>query len=300
MIYTVTFNPAVDYVMHPLSLDMGFTNRSQYEEFTFGGKGIDVSAVLTNLHIPNIAMGFVAGFSGHFIEDAMHEYGIMTDFIWLDAGASRINVKIQNIAETRINGAGPYIPKNKYRKLLKKLNKLVHGDTLVLNGSLPKCLPKDTYASIMKKFDGRGIRYVVDATGELLLSSIELKPYLIKPNNHELGDIFHVRLTTPCECLTYAHLLHDQGAENVLVSCGAHGSCLVDSLGNEYIQDAPKGTVVNTTGAGDSMVAGFLAAIDMGRSTKGALKYASACGSATAFSSGMATREAVEKLCRSM
>ena len=300
MIYTVTFNPAVDYVMHPLSLDMGFTNRSQYEEFTFGGKGIDVSAVLTNLHVPNIAMGFVAGFSGHFIEEALHEYGIMTDLIWLDTGNTRINVKIQNLAETRINGAGPYIPQDKYRKLIKKLDKLVSGDTLVLNGSLPSCLPEDTYASIMERYANKGIRYVVDATGDLLLRSIKSKPFLIKPNNHELGDLFDLDLETPEECLPYAHKLHEMGAINVLVSCGGNGACLVDEDGNEYVQEAPEGTVVNTTGAGDSMVAGFLATVDQGRSYQYALRFASACGSATAFSSGMATREEVEKLLRQM
>lgn len=300
MIYTVTFNPSVDYVMHPLSLDMGFTNRSKYEEFTFGGKGIDVSAMLTNLHVPNVCMGFIAGFTGGFVEQALHDYGVRTDFIRLDSGMTRINVKIDLISETRINGAGPYIPQDKYDELLAKIDRLVPGDTLVLNGSVPSCLSADTYSKVMSRYDGRGLRYVVDATGNLLLDALTHKPFLIKPNNHELGAIFEKNLETPEECLPYAHELHERGAVNVVVSCGPHGSCLVDEDGKEHVVAAPKGQVVNTVGAGDSMVAGFLASVDAGKSYEVALRYATACGSATAFASSFATRQEVETLYAAM
>ncbi len=297
VIYTVTFNPAIDYVMHPKTFVVGRTNRSTHEDFSFGGKGLDVSAVLSNLNVPNICMGFIAGFSGRFIEDTLHEAGMVTDLIWLDEGATRINIKID---ETRINGAGPHISHEKYGVLMDKLERLIEGDTLVLNGSVPSSLPQDTYASIMEQFDGRGIRYVVDAVGDLLVRSLKCKPFLIKPNNHEVGDIFEVAIDTPEECLPYAHKLHEMGAQNVIVSCGGLGSCLVDSDGKEHIVRAVKGEVVNTTGAGDAVLAGFLAAVDWGKSYEEALRYASACGSATAFSQGMATREKIEEVCQMM
>ncbi len=294
MIYTVTFNPAVDYVMHPLSLDMGFTNRSKHEEFSVGGKGLCVSMVLTNLRVPNIAMAFAAGFTGRFVEETLHTRGMVTDLIWLDEGYTRINVKIHNLAETKINGAGPAIPEDKYDMLMDKLEKLLPGDTLVLNGSVPSCLPKDTYARIMERFRDRGLRYVVDATGDLLMRSLESRPFLIKPNNHEIGAIFDCDPETPEDCLPLAHKLHEKGAQNVLVSCGGNGSCLVDSDGREHTVDAVQGEIVNTTGAGDSMVAGFLASIDQGESYEHALRFASACGTATAFAPGMATAEEIQ------
>lgn len=300
MIYTVTINPSLDYVMFPTALDMGFTNRSTHEEIRFGGKGVDVSFVLQQLDVPTIAFAFVAGFTGKYFEKVLKEDGVLCDFIQLDEGFTRINVKLDGGeysggVETIVNGMGPDIPEAKMNELRAKLNRLQAGDTLVLTGSVPKCLPTNTYELLMDEFSGRGIRFVVDATGDLLLSAVDKKPFLIKPNHHELGDLFDAAPATPEECLPYAHKLHERGAENVIVSVGAKGSCLVDSDGEEHIVPALPIKLVNATGAGDSMIAGFLSQVDKGNSYEEALIYASACGTATALTKGMARRARIDE-----
>lgn len=295
MIYTVTFNPALDYVMHPLTLDMGFTNRSSHEELRYGGKGIDVSAVLNELDVDSVALGFTAGFTGEYLKQILADEGVPTDFITLDEGITRIDVKLTGIVETIVNGMGPNIPQDKVDVLMSKLETIGEGDTLVLTGSIPSCLPSNMYELIMQRFANRGIRFVVDATGELLLSAVDCKPFLIKPNHHELGALFDVSPETPEECLPYAHKLHDRGATNVIVSCGKWGSALVDANNEEHIVPAAPGELVNATGAGDSMIAGFLAMVDAGESYGEALVFASACGTATACSPGLAKRPMIDE-----
>ena len=300
MIYTVTINPSLDYVMYPTALDVGFTNRSSREEIRFGGKGVDVSFVLQQLDVPTVALAFAAGFTGDYFKKVLEEDGVVCDFIQLEEGFTRINVKLNGGeysggVETIVNGMGPDISEAKMDELRAKLNKLQAGDTLVLTGSVPKSLPNNTYEMLMDEFGGRGIRFVVDATGDLLLSAVDKKPFLIKPNHHELGALFDAHPQTPEECLPYARKLHDRGAANVIVSCGGRGSCLVDENGEEHIVPALPITLVNATGAGDSMIAGFLAMVDKGQSYAEALLYASACGTATALTSGMARRERIDE-----
>ncbi len=242
MIYTVTFNPAVDYVMHPLTLDMGFTNRSSSEEVRCGGNGINVSSILNELNVDTICLGIIAGFTGDYILETLQSAGVTCNFVRLDKGFTRINVKLNGIVMTIINGMGPKIPNDKVDELFGRLDRIKAGDTLVLTGSIPKCLPDDMYQIIMTRLAGRGIRFVVDAPGTLLLQSLESKPFLIKPNNHELGKIFEVNPETPEECMPYARKLHEQGAQNVIVSCGGEGSALVAADGKEYITKARRAT----------------------------------------------------------
>lgn len=295
MIYTVTFNPAVDYVMHPLTLDMGFTNRSSSEEVRCGGNGINVSSILNELNVDTICLGIIAGFTGDYILDTLQSAGVTCNFVRLDKGFTRINVKLNGIVMTIINGMGPKIPNDKVDEMFGRLDRIKAGDTLVLTGSIPKCLPDDMYQIIMTRLAGRGIRFVVDAPGTLLLQSLESKPFMIKPNHHELGKLFDVSPETPEECLPYARLLHERGAQNVVVSCGGEGSALVAADGTEYITKCPPCRLVNATGSGDSMVAGFLASLDAGKSYQDALNFASACGSATAASKGLAQRSTIDK-----
>ena len=233
MIYTVTFNPAVDYVMHPLTLDMGFTNRSSSEEVRCGGNGINVSSILNELNVDTICLGIIAGFTGDYILDTLQSAGVTCNFVRLDKGFTRINVKLNGIVMTIINGMGPKIPNDKVDELFGRLDRIKAGDTLVLTGSIPKCLPDDMYQIIMTRLAGRGIRFVVDAPGSLLLQSLESEPFMIKPNNHELGKLFDVNPETPEECMPYARMLHERGAQNVVVSCGGEGSALVAADGNE-------------------------------------------------------------------
>lgn len=300
MIYTVTFNPSVDYVMQPSSLDMGYTNRSSLEACFPGGNGINVSTVLTELGCNNVAMAIVGGFTGDFILNTLQEQGINCNFVKLDKGNTRINVKLTGIIMTIINGMGPNIPINKVDELFSRLDRIVEGDTLVLTGSIPASLPDDMYDIMMSRFGGRGIRFVVDAPGDLLMNSLPAKPFFIKPNNHEVGRIFDANPETPEEVLPYAHKLHEKGAQNVLVSCGAYGAALVDEHGEEHVTQTPPCRLVNATGAGDSMVAGFLSALDQGMDYQDALCFAVACGSATAASQGLATKPTIERFFSAM
>ncbi len=296
LIYTVTLNPAIDYVMHPLTLDMGFTNRSSSEEIHCGGNGINVSTLLNELGVINVAFGIVAGFTGEYLVNRLQEKGISCNFVKLDRGYTRINVKMNGIVMTIVNGMGPKIPLKKVDELLGRIDGLAPGDTLVLTGSIPKSLPEDMYNIIMKTLEGRGIRFVVDAPGSLLMESLDREPFLIKPNNHEVGRIFDARPETPEECIPFAKELHERGAQNVIVSCGAHGSLLYDEFGNVHTVPTAKIRLVNATGAGDSMVAGFVAKTDAGEDYETALRFASACGSATAASKGIAKRSTIMRV----
>lgn len=295
MIYTVTFNPSVDYVMQPTTFDLERTNRSSDEECYPGGNGINVSTILTELDVNNVAMGVIAGFTGDFIIDTLQKNGINCNFVRLDKGFTRINVKLVGKFMTMVNAMGPNIPINKIDELFTRLDRITKDETLVLTGSIPSCLPADMYDIMMSRFGGRGVRFVVDAPGDLLLNALPAKPYLIKPNNHEVGALFDADPEMPEDVLPFAHKLHDQGAQNVLVSCGGHGAALVDADGNEHVCSAPKCRLVNATGAGDSMVAGFLSAIDRGYDYHRALEFSIACGTATAASPGLATKEIVER-----
>ncbi len=296
MIYTVTVNPAIDYVMHPLTLDMGYTNRSSAEELRCGGNGINVSTILTELKIPTTALGIAGGFTGDYLIESLQEQGIPCNFVKLERGNTRINIKLQGIVMSMVNGMGPAIPLRKVEELIARMDCIGEGDTVVLTGSIPASLPDDLYDMIMRRMENRGIRFVVDAPGTLLLQSLSAKPFLIKPNNHELGRLFDVHPELPEECLPYARLLHERGAQNVLVSCGKHGAALLDENGNEHIVLTPKIKLVNATGAGDSMVAGFLAMVEKGESYEQALRFASTCGSATAASKGLASKEKIMRL----
>ena len=300
MIYTVTLNPAIDYVMHPLTLDMGFTNRSSSEEIHIGGNGINISTLLNELGVSNVALGIAAGFTGEYLIHRLQEKGIASSFVLLDKGNTRINVKLQGIVMTMVNGMGPKISQKKVDELLDRIDGIGEGDTLVLTGSIPKSLPDNMYDVIMRLLDGRGIRFVVDAPGDLLMESLPAKPFLIKPNNHEVGRIFGAQPETPEDCMPYAHKLHELGAQNVIVSCGGHGAALVDENDEEHIVPTAKIKLVNATGAGDSMVAGFIAKVNEGASFEDALIFASACGTATAGSKAIAKRSTIDRVVKAL
>ena len=295
MIYTVTFNPAIDYMVRTGEMEIGATNRSNSEEIYFGGKGINVSMVLKELDMPSIALGFVAGFTGIAIEQGVQEAGIKTDFVHLDKGFSRINVKIKSAKETELNGQGPHITEEAIKELFAKLDCLEDGDTIVLAGSIPNTLPADIYEQILQHLSGKNIKAVVDATGELLLRVMKFKPFLVKPNNYELGELFNVTLQSNEEIAHYARKLQEMGARNVLISMAGDGALLIDENGEEHICGVCKGTVRNSVGAGDSMVAGFLAGSKDG-DYEYALKLGTATGGATAFSDGLAKREDIDRL----
>lgn len=296
MVYTVTFNPALDYVVRMEQFQPGELNRTKSEEVQFGGKGINVSTVLRNLGVENVALGFVAGFTGEALEKGLRAAGISTDFIRLAGGWTRINVKIKAGQESEINGRGPDIPDQALEDLFAKLDKLGEGDVLVLAGSIPATLPDDIYQRILTRLDGRGVLAVVDATRDLLCAVLPYKPFLIKPNNHELGEIFGKKLQTDEEILECAKQLQARGARNVLVSMAGDGSLLLDETGVCRRLGVPKGEVRNSVGAGDSMVAGFLAGWLQEGSYGAAHKMGAAAGSATAFSDALATREEVQAL----
>ena len=296
MIYTVTFNPALDYVIRMEKLNLGMVNRSSAEAIFYGGKGINVSTVLNNIGVESVALGFVAGFTGREIEEGVKDLGVTTDFIHLPDGLSRINVKIKAEQETEINGQGPQIEMDQVETLFEKLQKLKEGDCLVLAGTIPSSLPSDIYEQIMERLQGKGIHIVVDATKDLLLNVLKYHQFLIKPNNHELGEIFHTVLKSTDEIVTYAKKLQEMGARNVLVSMAGDGAILVTETNEVHRIGVPKGTVVNSVGAGDSMVAGFIASYFKEHDYLKALKFGTATGSATAFSEGLATKEKVEEL----
>lgn len=290
MVYTVTFNPAVDYVVFADKMDIGATNRSNSEQIYFGGKGINVSLVLAQLDIPSVALGFVAGFTGDAIEQGIKARGVKTDFVHLQKGFSRINVKIKSSAETELNGQGPEISQQAISQLYKKLSKLQDGDTLVLAGSIPKSLPNDIYEKILEFLKDKQIKTIVDATNDLLLNVLKYRPFLVKPNNHELGEMFGVKLSTTDEIITYAKKLKEMGAQNVLVSMAGDGAILIDQNSKTHICGVCKGTVKNSVGAGDSMVAGFIAGSQDGDFDY-ALRLGTATGGATAFSDDLAKKE---------
>lgn len=293
MIYTVTFNPAIDYVVELVSFNIGEINRTTREYMNLGGKGVNVSRVLTNLEVPNVALGFVAGFTGDALRNGLERMGVKTDFISLEKGNTRINVNIKGVEETDINARGPEIPNSAIEELFKKLDNLQSGDTLVLAGSIPTSLPNDMYERIMERLYGKGIRFVVDATRDLLVKSLKYEPFLIKPNNHELGEIFGLELTTDNEIIYYARELKKQGAKNVLISMAGDGAILVDENDVAHKIGTPKGKVKNSVGAGDSMVAGFCAGYLEKGDYKYALRMGTAAGSASAFSESLATKQEV-------
>lgn len=295
MVYTVTFNPAIDYVVHTAEMKLGATNRSEKEEMYFGGKGINVSIVLRELGISSKALGFTAGFTGEAIEKGLSDAGIDTDFVRLENGNSRINVKIKSAEETELNGQGPDIDGKAIAALFEKLDGLKDGDTLILAGSIPSSLPSDIYQRILERLSGKKIKTVVDATKDLLLNVLKYKPYLVKPNNHELGEMFGVALKTDEEIETYARKLRDMGAVNVLISMAGDGAMLIDEYGKMHRCGVCRGTVKNSVGAGDSMVAGFIAG-SLSGDYEYALKLGTAAGGATAFSDGLAAREKINEL----
>ncbi|MBK5244758.1 MAG: 1-phosphofructokinase [Eubacteriaceae bacterium] len=296
MIFTVTFNPSLDYIVGLSDFHEGEVNRSEWEHIFPGGKGINVSMVLKNLAIENVALGFVGGFTGNEIQRRIKAFGCITDFVKLKSGISRINVKVKANKESEINGQGPDITKKEIAKLFEKLELLKKGDILVLAGSIPKALPEDTYENIMKILENRGIKIVVDATGELLVKVIKYEPFLIKPNNHELGEIFGVTLKNREEIIKSAKRLQEMGAQNVLVSMADEGAILIGNDNNVYEMKAPKGVVKNSVGAGDSMVAGFLAGYLKNEDLWEAFRMGVATGSATAFSEALATKDEVWKI----
>ena len=297
MIYTVTFNPAIDYIVRmDKPLDPGMTNRSTSEDCYFGGKGINVSTILKNLDIENTALGFAAGFTGEAIVESVKSKGIIADFIMLNEGISRINVKIKSGEETEINAQGPYISEDALNELLEKLNKLAKGDVLILAGSIPNSLPNNVYEIILERLQDREIMFVVDATGDLLKNVLKYRPFLIKPNNHELGEIFGKVLKTDEELFEYAGKLQEMGARNVLISMAGDGSLLITENGERFRRGVPKGTVKNSVGAGDSMVAGFIAGYMKTGDYGTALKLGTAAGSATAFSEDLATGDFINDI----
>lgn len=300
MIYTVTFNPALDYVMKVEKLRYDDINRTYGEELNYGGKGINVSAVLSTLGVENVALGFKAGFTGEKLEEMLRQDGIKTDFISLAKGNTRINVKIKSDTELDINACGPEISGEEVEKLFEKIASLKQGDVLVLAGSVPKELPSDIYEQILAKTSENGVEAVVDSTGELLLNVLKYKPFLIKPNNFELGDLFGVKIKNEEKIIRYAKELQKMGARNVLVSRGKDGALLIDENQNTYSIGIIPGKPLNSVGCGDSMVAGFVAGYLEEHDYAYALKLGSACSNATAFSYSLANaqgiRDAFEKL----
>ena len=296
MIYTVTFNPALDYVVTVNHFTLGRVNRTVRENIFYGGKGINVSALLANLGYKSTALGFVAGFTGDEIERGVKELGFQSDFIKVGKGMSRINLKLKSDEESEINGMGPEITAGDVKVLFDKLSGLEPGDVLVLSGSIPACIDADIYERIMEMLDGRGIRIVVDAEKDLLLNVLKYHPFLIKPNNHELGQMFGVTVTTDEDIAAYAGKLQEMGAVNVLVSMAKDGAILVAEDGSIYRQGVARGTVKNSVGAGDSMVAGFIAGYLETGDYRYALKLGTACGGATAFSDGIGTKQDIMEL----
>lgn len=296
MIYTVTFNPSLDYIVSVENFRLGLTNRTDSELLLPGGKGINVSIVLMNLGIPSTALGFVAGFTGDEVVRRLTEMGVESGFIGIEEGFTRINLKLQSIDGTEINGQGPKISGEKVQMLMEQLGRLEEDDVLFLSGSIPASMPDDAYQKIMERLDNRNVRIVVDATKDLLLNVLPYRPFLIKPNNHELSEIFDVELTARSEVIPYARKLQDRGAQNVLVSMAGEGAVLVAADGNIYEAPAPKGVLINGVGAGDSMVAGFMAGYMEKEDYEYAFHMGLAAGSASAFSEYLATKEEILKV----
>ena len=299
MVYTVTFNPAIDYVVHTGEMKLGAVNRSEREKMYFGGKGINVSVVLRELGIQSKALGFTAGFTGEAIEKGLADMGIDADFVRLKKGNSRINVKIKAAEETELNGQGPDIDDAAVAVLFEKLDRLSDGDMLILAGSIPSSLPSDIYERILERLSGRKIRAVVDATKDLLLNVLKYKPFLIKPNSLELGEMFGIELKSDEDIEKYARQLQNMGAVNVLVSMAGDGAMLIDESGRMHRCGVCRGTVKNSVGAGDSMVAGFIAG-SLNGDYEYALKLGTAAGGATAFSDGLAAKEKIAELLKTL
>ena len=293
MIYTVTFNPSLDYIVSVEDFRPGLTNRTDSELLLPGGKGINVSIVLKNLGISSIALGFVAGFTGDEVVRRLTEMGVESGFIGIGEGFTRINLKLQSIDGTEINGQGPKISREKVQMLMEQLSRLEEGDVLFLSVSIPASMPDNTYQKIMERLDNRNVRIVVDATKDLLLNALPYHPFLIKPNNHELGEIFDVELGTRSEVISYAGKLKERGAQNVLVSMAGEGAVLVAADGKVYEAPAPEGVLINGVGAGDSMVAGFMAGYMEKEDYEYAFHMGLAAGSASAFSEYLATKEEI-------
>ena len=296
MIYTVTLNPSIDYIIETDKFKIGEVNRANKEELYPGGKGINVSLMLNDLQVENTALGFLGGFIGEYIENTLASNGVNTEFIKLEKGFSRINLKIKNEVETEINGKGPHISEDNLQLLYKKIEKLKDEDILVLCGSIPKSLSNTLYQDIISMVAKKNVKVIVDATSNLLLNTLKYNPFLIKPNIHELEEIFDTKIDCIDSTIFYATKLKDMGAENVLISMGKDGALLIDSKGKIYLSNAPYGDVVNTVGSGDSMVAGFISGYLKTKDYKEALKLGASCGSATAFSSGIGEKKLIDTL----
>ncbi|MDD6156664.1 MAG: 1-phosphofructokinase [Lachnospiraceae bacterium] len=296
MIYTITVNPSLDYIVSVDDFKLGLTNRTSSEKLLPGGKGINVSQVLMNLGVENTALGFVAGFTGDALVRELERRGIRQEFIRIDKGMTRINVKLKSIDGTEINGQGPDIGEADLERLMKRLDELQDNDVLFLAGSIPGSISSDLYRNIMLRLQKKNILFVVDATRELLTNVLEFHPFLIKPNNHELGEIFGVELNTRESVVPYARKLQEMGARNVLVSMAGEGSVLVAEDNTVVSHEAPKGVLVNGVGAGDSMVAGFMAGYMKTGDYEYAYKMGASAGSASAFSEDLATEEEIMKV----
>lgn len=296
MIYTVTFNPSLDYIVSVKDFKLGLTNRTDSELMLPGGKGINVSIVLKNLGIDNTALGFVAGFTGEEVVKRLEKFGVKNGFLEIPEGFTRINVKLKSIDGTEINGQGPSISEEKIEQLMTRLDEMGEGDVLFLSGSIPASMPDDTYQKIMERLKGKGVLISVDATQELLLKVLPYHPFLIKPNNHELGEIFGVELKTRESVVPYGKKLQEMGAENVLVSMAGEGAVLIASDGQVYDAPAPKGILKNGVGAGDSMVAGFMAGWLERKEYHHAFYMGVAAGSASAFSEQLAVKEEIDQV----
>lgn len=298
MIYTVTLNPALDYVMEVSLFTKGAINRTNGEAIYYGGKGINVSIVLKRLGVENVALGFLAGFTGKEIEAGVKAQGVTTDFIFLKEGTTRINVKLKGNGtegETQVNAQGPVVDPASLEQLYVKLEQLQDGDYLVLAGSLSKGLNTEVYKNIMERLKGKGVQVVVDATGDLLRNTLSCKPFLVKPNQEELGELFHTTLQTKEDVILYGNKLRELGARNVLVSMGKEGAVLLTEDDRRYFMGITRGEVKNSVGAGDSMVAGILAAYSKEKDWKAAFRLGTAAGGATACSEGLATKEEIMK-----
>lgn len=296
MVYTITLNPALDYVMKVGKLRYDDINRSKSEEIYYGGKGINVSVILTRLGVHNKALGFVAGFTGRKLEQMLVDEGIDCDFNRLSNGQTRINVKIKADTELDVNASGPDISEDDIKDLMDKLDDIGENDYLVLAGSIPSTLPDDIYERILSRLQSRGVNFIVDATGDLLKKALPYKPFLVKPNHHELGDLFGVETKTEEDIVKYARKVQEMGARNVLVSRAKDGATLIDENSNVTTFANVDGDLVNSVGCGDSMVAGFVAGYINKKDYAYALKLGAACGNATAFSEELATADEIKKV----
>ncbi len=304
MIYTITFNPALDYTVQVEEFEIGKINRTKSENILAGGKGLNVSIILKRLGIENTALSFIAGFTGKELERKIQQYNIKTEFIETAKGYTRINVKISSLekksliqkGETALNGNGPEITQENIEELLKKIKKINSNDMVILSGNVPKCINEDIYEIICKELNENNVKFVVDASQKLLMNCLKYKPFFIKPNKEELEETFNTKIETKEEIIIYAKKLQEKGAKNVLISLGGDGAILLTEKNEVYYSNTPKGQVVNTVGAGDSMVAGFIAGYLKKQNYKEALKLGIASGSATAFSAGLALKEEIDEL----